>query len=375
MKTIFNIRNLMVTALMLLSLTASAAIIEETIGNFQYQLNTTNSQATVTGGSGNDITIPSTVTGSDGKTYTVTSIAERAFCYQTGITSLTLPSTVTTIREEAFAYCTSLQTLELNVNTIGLRAFKGCSGLNTLTLGVNTSISRGAFQDCCSLKNTTITALPTNSKVAFRPCFQNCTGTLNISVDAWPTMTEADKHLLSESCFSTINFNASKCAGFVAMNNPELRTVNIGASGYSATAPTAALTSGCPRLKEINVAQGHSTLRSADGVVYYRTGIVFFPEALGYYKVPEGVTNLAQSVFDGQIPCVFDCRGCKKAPAAANTNNVPFLTIAYRGSLFSSSPLPILTVENIYGDVNGDGDVNMTDLNAVINDVLKDQKH
>ena len=63
------------------------------------------------------------------------------------------------------------------------------------------------------------------------------------------------------------------------------------------------------------------------------------------------------------------------SPSAIGKNGTRFFFRFFFVKCCEKTMQAILTVENIYGDVNGDGDVNMTDLNAVINDVLKDQRH
>ena len=65
----------------------------------------------------------------------VTEIAASAFCYCTGLTSVTLDNGVTTIGSTAFRYCTGLTsvTIPSSVTSIGNYAFEDCSGLTSVT--------------------------------------------------------------------------------------------------------------------------------------------------------------------------------------------------------------------------------------------------
>ena len=73
-------------------------------------------------GAGGDVMVPSMIDG-----LPVTTIGDNAFCYCTGLTSITLPEGCT---------------------TIGYYAFSGCTGLTSITLPDGCSIGEGAFEGC-----------------------------------------------------------------------------------------------------------------------------------------------------------------------------------------------------------------------------------
>jgi hypothetical protein len=85
---------------------------------------------------------------------TVTSIADYAFYYCSGLTGVTIPATVTTIGNYTFYNCYVLTnvTIPSAVTTIGNYAFTYCTSLTTITIpSAVTSIGTRAFNYCTKL--------------------------------------------------------------------------------------------------------------------------------------------------------------------------------------------------------------------------------
>jgi len=78
-------------------------------------------------------------------------------CY--GLTGIIIPDSVTGIGDYAFSNCTSLTSVTIGngVKKIGNSAFEGCTKLTNVTIGNGvTSIEQSAFGFCTSLTNITI---------------------------------------------------------------------------------------------------------------------------------------------------------------------------------------------------------------------------
>ena len=81
-------------------------------------------------------------------------IAEEAFRYCRGLTSVTIPNSVTSIGEGTFYGCRGLTSIIIpnSVTSIGNDAFEGCSGLTSITIPNSvTSIGGSAFRYCYGL--------------------------------------------------------------------------------------------------------------------------------------------------------------------------------------------------------------------------------
>ena len=126
---------------------------------------------------------PAGKTGSFTVPGSVTEIADYAFDYCTGLTSITIPNSITSLGEYAFDYCTGLTSVAMGngVTSIGALAFDYCTGLTSITIPNSvTSIELGAFSSCIRLTDLTIPASVTSIGEA---AFSYCWGLTSIVVE------------------------------------------------------------------------------------------------------------------------------------------------------------------------------------------------
>ena len=89
----------------------------------------------------------------------VTSIGDSAFSWCEGLTSVTIGNSVTSIGDWAFSGCKGLTSVTIgnSVTSIGDHAFSGCKGLTSVTIGNSvTSIGNNAFYGCSKLTSVII---------------------------------------------------------------------------------------------------------------------------------------------------------------------------------------------------------------------------
>ena len=99
--------------------------------------------------------------------YTITSMNPKsvnATGFETGITTVTVPSsvscfdmtfTVSSVAEKAFYGCTTLTAIEIDAPVAGVKSFANCSALKTVDLSAVNSIDGYAFYGCGSLESIT----------------------------------------------------------------------------------------------------------------------------------------------------------------------------------------------------------------------------
>lgn len=105
-----------------------------------------------------DLVIPSEISYNQ-ETYSVTSIAWRAFARTTYIHNITLPETLSSINSEAFYMCTELESVTIpdGVTSIGSGAFMLCRSLKYAHLpSCLTEIKEKTFSDCYTLEEINI---------------------------------------------------------------------------------------------------------------------------------------------------------------------------------------------------------------------------
>ena len=210
----------------------------------------------------------------------VEEIDVRAFQDCTNLTEVVLPSSLTNVHSSAFCGCTSLTqiTIPKGVKELDWDVFQNCTGLKQVTIpeGVET-LGQGVFQGCTSLTHVT---LPEGVVRIGRSAFQGCTGLTGIDLPDSVTEIEADAF---RDCASLTSFTIPKQVSFRDWNGL-----------YNAFA-------GCPKLKELRVAEGNPYLTVENGALYNqdRTVLIAWPSAEGQAVLPSTVRSLGNQAFAG----------------------------------------------------------------------------
>ena len=314
---------------MLLPLVASADAVE--IDGIYYNL-VSEGQAEVTSNPSeysDEITIPESVEYDD-VTYSVTSIGESAFSYCMSLTSIEIPNSVTSIGDGAFSECSGLTSIEIpnSVTSIGDYAFQNCSGLTSVTIGNSvTSIGGSAFQGCDGLTSVTIgNGIKSIGYKAFYRCKQL-----------------ADFYCFAESVQTT-------GSDVFYDSNLDHATLHVPASSvnfYSNTEPW----SGFSEIIEAQEKCATPTISFKNGKTYFECET---PDVTYYYSItsPKIVTNLGDDV---KVDLSYSLQ----------------VYASKDGYLDSDTATQDIDVRGIKGDVDGDGVVDVNDVQTTINIILK----
>ena len=183
----------------------------------------------------------------------VTRIGDFAF-YVCSLTSVTITSSVTSIGNQAFSYCASLTSVTIpnSVTSIGNFAFYHCASLTSVTIPNSvTIIGDFAFSYCASLTTVTI---PNSVTYIGQFAFSSCTSLTSVTIPNSVT--------------------------------------SIGSLAFSY----------CTSLTNISVDAANSVYSSLGGVLFNKaqTSLIQFPGGRGgSYSIPNSVTNIGISAFEG----------------------------------------------------------------------------
>ena len=291
----------------------------------------------------------------------ITSIGEEAFCFCSGLTSVTIPNSVTSIGNYAFqgCYCLTSVNIPNSVTSIGNYAFAECYGLTSVNIPNSvSSIGDMAFYGCTSLTSITIPNSVTSiGKVAFKSCFVLTSVTIPNSVTSIGDMAFYD------------------CTSLTSIYNhiPHPSDVTLGNSVFTGVDKTNCTLYVNPTLVEVfrnadqwkdfnNIVEGDwtfITFNKNETTLYLNES-----DTLVATVLPEQ-TLLWQSS-DPTIATV-DQNGVLTALAVGNAT---ITATATDGSGVSASCSVTVKQKAIGGDINGDGRVNVSDVTALINMIL-----
>jgi BspA type Leucine rich repeat region (6 copies) len=263
----------------------------------------------------------------------VTSIANEAFEFCRGLTTITIPAGVTSIGFNAFEHCEGLTTITIptGVTSIGRGAFFGCEKLTQVTIPSSVvSIGDALFDACASLTSVTISeGVATIGNYAFQGCssltsitipssvtriaesaFGLCTSLTAITVAPLnSTYSSSDGVLFDKNQTKLILCPVGK-AGIVTIP-PRVTSIGDGAFGNctkltNVTIPASTTRIGnyafilCGSLTGITVDIHNSAFVSLDGVLFdkHKTTLIQCPGGkTGSVTIPTGVTSIGPAAF------------------------------------------------------------------------------
>ncbi len=242
-----------------------------------------------------DITIPETFS-YFGNTYTVTSIAESAFYFCTGLTGITIPNAVTSIGNSAFANCTSLSSITIpsSVTSIGERVF-ALSPLTSISVQSGNTVY-DSRNDCNAIIETA-----TNKLIA------GCHGTVipstvtSIGDYAFDGCTAIEAITIPSSVTSIGDYAFYGCTGLTSITIPDSVT-SIGEQAFWACQALTSITIpstvssignsafyGCSRIDTITLAW------TDPSACTYGTGVLTNVPTTATVYVPQGTADAYSS--------------------------------------------------------------------------------
>ncbi|MBQ9555375.1 MAG: leucine-rich repeat protein [Muribaculaceae bacterium] len=283
------------------------------------------------------------------------------------LTRFSIPNTVTTIGYGAFAGCSSLYSVDIpnSVTTIGAEAFVGCSSLYSVDIPSSvTTIGQDAFRWCSNLYSVDIP----NSVTYIGDCaFQYCSNLYSVdipnSVTTIGELAFARTGLHYVSLPNSINYISStaflECDSietvFWNVRNYSARTNNTTHEGYGAL-----LFGKNERLRR----------------VYIGSDVQSITAGRLFYKDTDEDNDLELVISYAVIPPVLSCPYADIFSPETYSNTVLYVPKeslqAYRLAPVWKKFFHIVAIgeDVVAGDVNGDGQVTIDDVVALIDYLL-----
>ena len=281
----------------------------------------------------------------------VTTVGRYAFFECTGLTRATIGNAVTSIDEAAFYGCSELLSVSLgnSVKTFGINAFYGCTSLTNINIpNTITDIGQGAFRDCTGLTGVTIGKSVTTIGAG---SFMGCTALSGIEIPN--SVTEIGLRAFYNCAnLSTVTLgNSVMTIGSEAfINDPAIETVTC-----KATTPPSWSDASMFMANVFNHAPLHVPV---DCEREYKTDPYWgqFLTIIGDVDEDETPYNPADVNGDGEVNI-------------ADVNSVTDIVVMGGNAGHNHTPGD----GGIIGDINGDGEVTIADINALIAMILNNQ--
>ena len=325
----------------------------------------------------------------------LTSIGEQAFYYCSNLTSVVIPESVKTIGNRAFYVCSGLKSLHIpaSVTSIEDRAFAYCSGLETIKVDENNQYY-DSRNNCNALIQTNTNTLLVGCKNSVIP-----ESVTIIAEGAFRGCTELTSMEIPEGV-TTIGASAFRgCTGLTSVTLPSTIT-SIGNYAFSAFDEVYNLTSVTVGMTNPVAMTSEVFPNRANSILYVPKGSRSAYKAANYWKEFKNIVELENGepakcetptitiIASGKIKveCATEGATCFTNITASNAEPLTDSEINL------STPLTVYTItayatadgyadsdvatatfrwEKTEGDMNGDGQVNISDVIQLVNIILQ----
>ena len=250
-------------------------------------------------------------------------IADNAFLYCTGLTSITIPDSVTSIGNYAFSGCAGLTSITIpnGVTSIGDGAFAYCSGLTSITIPDSvTSIGCDAYYNTSYYNNDSnwendvlyignhlikaktsisgVYSIKDGTKTIAESAFEDCTGLTSITIpDSVTSIGDLAFYYCTGITSVTIGNSVTSIGEAAFGNCTRLTSITI---PDSVTSIGNYAFSGCAGLTSITVSTGNTVYHSTDNcLIETESKTLIFGCKNSVIPTDGSVTSIGEAAFVG----------------------------------------------------------------------------
>ena len=223
--------------------------------------------------------------------YPVTAIGPQVFCYNTTITSVSLPKGLVSIGDYAFGACMNLKSMTLpnSLTSIGNGAFKGCISLTDITIPENvTEIGQNPWANCDKLTSIKVSkknpAFTVSNKALLRKTDQY--------LICYPAGIKAGTFAIPDGTAGIADNAFAYCEHIRSVTIPD-SVREVGSNPWR----------GCPNMSSLTLSENHPALSYANGGLVSKPDqrlVCYLPAyEAETYEIPDGILTVGNDAFYG----------------------------------------------------------------------------
>ena len=311
-----------------------------------------------------------------------------------GLTSVKLPSGLLTIGRAAFAGCDKLAeiTLPANLDSIADFAFAGCESIKAVTIPAKVeTVGCGAFMRCSALTDFTVES-SSHLRRLDAAALMDCPSLTNVSLGA--SIRSMGERSLAGTGLKTLdlsgNKNLAELGDWVMVETPVTKVVlpaNVtslgdGAFLYDKSLASIRLSDKLTTLNDYLLAgTGLTGTLSISGTESMGDYVMYNADKLSVVELPATLTWLGTRAMAGMTGMKALTSNAVEVPALGSNvwagvkqSRIPLTVPEESKELYQAANqwknFMLDDAGWVLGDVNGDGEVNIADVNAIVSIIL-----